>query len=122
MANQPYRQSRPGCPGQSRPGYVPGRPIMGIGGRTVTADDAKAYNLKEGIYVISMTPDSPAYMAGIKIGDIIVECNSKAVKTIDELNAIKNQHKPGDEIKIKVYRQGSYKNINLVLGEELPTN
>lgn len=27
MANQPYRQSRPGCPGQSRPGYVPGRPV-----------------------------------------------------------------------------------------------
>ena len=27
MANQPYRQGRPGYLGQSRPGYVPGRPV-----------------------------------------------------------------------------------------------
>jgi len=103
-------------------GYVTGRPIIGIGGRTVTEEDAEAYDLKVGIYVISMTPNSPAYMAGIKIGDIIVECNSKAVKTIDELNTIKNQHKPGDELKLKIYRQGKYKDITVVLGEELPTN
>lgn len=102
-------------------GYVKGRPVIGIGGRAVTEQDAKAYNLKVGVYVASMTPDSPAHMAGIKIGDIIVECDGKKVTTIDEINTIKNKKQPGDEIKIKVYRQGSYKELALILGEEIPS-
>ncbi|MBQ8588774.1 MAG: trypsin-like peptidase domain-containing protein [Clostridia bacterium] len=102
-------------------GYVTGRPVIGIGGRAVTEEDAKAYNLKVGVYVSSMTPDSPAYMAGVKIGDIIVECEGKKVTTVDEINDVKNKKKPGDQMKIKVYRQGTYKEITIVLGEEIPT-
>lgn len=103
-------------------GYVTGRPVIGIGGRAVTEQDARAYNLKVGVYVSSMTADSPAYMAGVKIGDIIVECNGKAVETVEDINEIKNQFAPGDKLKIKVYRQGAYKDITLVLGEEVPSN
>ena len=73
-------------------GYVTGRPILGIGGRTVTEEDAKAYNLKVGVYVTSMTPAAPAYMAGVKIGDIIVECDGQAVKTVEDINKIKNKY------------------------------
>lgn len=102
-------------------GYVTGRPVIGIAGRAVTEKDAKAYNLKVGVYVSSMTANSPAYMAGIKIGDIVVECNGTKVETVDDINKIKNKHAPGDEIALKVYRQGSYKNIVVVLGEEVPT-
>ena len=102
-------------------GYVTGRPILGIGGRSVTEEDAKAYDLKVGIYVVSMTPESPAYMAGIKIGDIIYECDGKKVTTVEELNEVKNRYKPGDELEIKVYRQGKSKSIRVVLGEEAPS-
>lgn len=102
-------------------GYVTGRPIIGIAGRAVTEKDAQAYNLKVGVYVSSMTANSPAYMAGIKIGDIIVECNGSKVETVEDINNIKNQHAPGDEITLKVYRQGNYKDITVVLGEEIPS-
>ncbi len=101
-------------------GYVTGRPVIGIGGRAVTEQDAKAYNLKVGVYVSSMTADSPAYMAGIKIGDIITECDGKKIQTVDDLNEIKNKHKVGDTLKMKVYRQGKTIDIKLVLGEEAP--
>lgn len=101
-------------------GYVTGRPVIGIAGRAVTEQDAKAYNLKVGIYVSSMTADSPAYMAGVKIGDIITECEGKKVETVEELNEIKNKHKVGDTITLKVYRQGKTIDIRLVLGEEAP--
>ena len=37
------------------------------------------------------------------------------------INQIKNKHAPGDELTLKVYRQGSYKNIVVVLGEEVPS-
>lgn len=101
-------------------GYVKGRPVIGIAGRAITANDAKKYNLVEGIYVYSMTDNSPAHMAGLKIGDIITECNGTAVKTVDELNNIKNKFKPNDTLKLKVWRTGEYVNINLILGEEVP--
>ena len=101
-------------------GYVTGRPVIGIAGRAVTEQDANAYNLKVGIYVASMTADSPADMAGIKIGDIIFECEGQKVETVDDLNEIKNKHKVGDTITMKVYRQGETKDIKIVLGEEAP--
>ena len=101
-------------------GYVSGRPVIGIGGRAVTEEDAKAYNLVVGVYVASMTPDSPAYMAGVKIGDIIVKCGGKKVSTVEEINEIKNKYQPGDKLKLEINRQGKTKEITIVLGEEIP--
>lgn len=102
-------------------GYVKGRPIIGIAGRAVTKEDAEAYDLKVGVYVSSMTPNSPAYMAGVKIGDIITECDDTKVETVEDINEIKNQKQPGDEMTLKVYRQGKYKKITLILGEDVPS-
>ena len=101
-------------------GYVTGRPVIGIGGRAVTKEDAEAYNLKVGVYVSSITPNGPAFMAGIKVGDIIVECEGEPIETVDDINKIKNKKKPGDKISIKVYRKGDYSDLDLILGEEVP--
>lgn len=101
-------------------GYVTGRPVIGIGGRAVTAEDAKAYNMKVGVYVSSMTPNGPAYLAGIKIGDIIVECDGEPIETVDDINEIKNKKNPGDELALKVYRKGKYVDLKVILGEESP--
>ena len=69
-----------------------------------------------------MTADSPAYMAGIKIGDIITECEGTKIETVDDLNEVKNKHKVGDTLTLKVYRQGKTMDIKLVLGEEAPSS
>ncbi len=103
-------------------GYVTGRPVIGIGGRAVTKQDAEAYNMKVGVYVSSMTPSGPAYLAGIKIGDVIVECEGQAVETVDDINKIKNKKSPGDQIKLKIYRKDKYIDIKLILGEETPSD
>ncbi len=101
-------------------GYVTGRPVIGIGGRAVTKEDAEAYNLKVGVYVSSMTPNGPAYISGMKIGDIIVECEGEPIETVDDINKIKNKKSPGDKITMKVYRKGKYVDISVILGEETP--
>ncbi len=101
-------------------GYVTGRPVVGIAGRAVTKEDAAAYNMKVGVYVSSITPNGPAHMSGVNIGDIIVECEGEPIETVDDINEIKNKKSPGDEIKIKVYRRGEYVDITIILGEENP--
>jgi len=101
-------------------GYVRGRPVIGIAGRAVTKEDAAAYNLKVGVYVSTLTPNGPAHMAGINVGDIVVECEGEPIETVDDINDIKNKKAPGDTIKLKIYRKGQYIDISVILGEEMP--
>ena len=93
------------------------RPFIGIGGRDITEDIAKAHNLVEGIYVSTIEQFSSAEKSGIKIGDVITAIDGTTVKTMDELNEIKNKHKIGDTVTLKIYRDGIYIDIKLTLGE-----
>lgn len=94
------------------------RPYIGISGRDVDEETAKKYELVEGIYIISVEQFSAAEKAGLKSYDIITEIDGKQIKTMDELNEIKNTHKIGDTIVLKVFRDKEYKEINLTLGEQ----
>ncbi len=116
----PIDEAKPIIDDLLQSGYVRGRPVIGIGGRNITEQMAKAYEMKVGIYVSSMSPNSPAYMSGVQIGDIIVEADGKKVKTVDELNELKNKHTVGDRFELKIYRNGAYKTITIILGEEIP--
>lgn len=94
------------------------RPYIGISGMDLDEKTAKNYNLVAGIYVKSIDDFSAGEKAGIKIGDVIIEANGKKVSTMDELNEIKNSHKIGDEMKIKVNREGQEKELTITLGEQ----
>lgn len=94
------------------------RPYIGITGMELDSETANRYNLVEGIYVKDVETFSSAEKAGIKIGDVIVEADGKQVKTMDELNEVKNSHQIGDEIKIKVNREGQEKELTIKLGEQ----
>ncbi len=94
------------------------RPFIGISGRNIDEQTAKKYKLVEGVYVVSVEEFSSAEKAGIKQYDIITEIDGKAIKTMDELNEIKNTHKIGDKVNLKVYRDDDYKDIEITLGEQ----
>lgn len=94
------------------------RPYIGISGRDLDAETAKANNLVEGVYVLSVEEFSAAEKAGIKNGDVITQIDGKNIKTMDELNEIKNSHSIGDEITLKISRSGKEKEIKLTLQEQ----
>lgn len=94
------------------------RPYIGISGRDLDKKIAEANNLVVGVYVVSIDDFSAAEKAGIKIGDVIIKADGKAITTMDELNEIKNTHQIGDEMKIVVYRNGSEKELTLKLQEQ----
>lgn len=94
------------------------RPYIGISGMDLNEQTAKANNLVVGIYVKSVDDFSAGERAGIKIGDVITEADGKKVATMDELNEIKNSHKIGEELKIKVNRNGQEKDLTITLGEQ----
>ncbi len=116
----PTAEARPIIEDLMSAGYVKGRPVIGISGQAITSQQAKAYGLVEGVYVYSISSSSPAYMSGLKIGDIIIQVEGQQVKTVDEINTIKNKYKPNDVIDITVWRSGATTTVKLVLGEETP--
>ena len=94
------------------------RPYIGITGMDLDAETARANNLVEGIYVKDVEEFSAGEKAGIKIGDVIIEADGQEVTTMDELNEIKNSHQIGDEMKIKVNRDGEERELTITLGEQ----
>lgn len=94
------------------------RPYIGISGMDLTEQTAKANKLVVGIYVKAVDDFSAGEKAGIKIGDVIIEADGKKITEMDELNEIKNSHQIGDEMKIKVNRDGQEKELTITLGEQ----
>ena len=93
------------------------RPYIGITGIDVDEETAKQYNLVVGAYIKSIEDFSPAEKAGLKPGDVIIKADGKEIKTMDELNEIKNSHNIGDEMTLVVNRNGEEKEIKVTLGE-----
>ena len=94
------------------------RPYIGIAGIDIDEAKAKQYNLVEGVYVQTVENFSAAEKAGLKAGDVILEADGVKIKTMDELNTIKNKHKIGDKMTLKINREGTEKEITLTLQEQ----
>ena len=96
------------------------RPYIGISG--IDLDDAtvKKYDLATlGVYVKNVQSFSPAEKSGLQAGDIIIQADGKDIKTMDELNEIKNSHNIGDTMTLKINRNGTEKEVTVTL-EETP--
>jgi serine protease Do len=65
----------------------------------------------------AVTADSAAEKAGIKEGDIILEINEEKITTKNPLSVIIVKYNPGEEIKLKILREGEEKEVQLILGE-----
>ena len=88
------------------------RPYIGITGKDLDEETAKANKLVVGIYIYSIDEFSAAEKAGLKIGDVIIEADGQKVKKMDELTEIKNKHQIGEEMKVKINRDGEEKELN----------
>jgi S1-C subfamily serine protease len=74
-----------------------------------------------GILIAEVTPGGPAAKAGIQQGDIIYEVDGEAmVESSDLLVAIRDME-PGDEVEVKLDRNGQEMTITVTL-EERPAN
>ena len=85
------------------------RGLLGIAIRSVNGNLAKEKDLKinSGVYVDSLFENSAAGKAGIKKGDVIIEVEGKKIRTSSELQEMVARHRPGDEIKVIMNRDGS---------------
>ncbi|HPD00191.1 MAG TPA: trypsin-like peptidase domain-containing protein [Acetivibrio sp.] len=104
--------------------YVKGRPSLGIQVNTgFTKEVADRFGIPEGILVYKVEIFSAAYKADIQEDDVITEFNGVRVKNYDELEEQKSKFKPGDTVKIKIYRyhqegKGEELTVDVVMDEQ----
>ncbi|MCM1022689.1 MAG: trypsin-like peptidase domain-containing protein [Prevotella sp.] len=114
----PISSAKPVIEDLIKNGYVTGRPRIGISGEDIGEENARYYDLPEGVYVRFIEKNSAADAAGISVGDIIVAAEGETVRTMAELNKIKERFGSGDEMTVTVFRDGENRDVKLVLGEQ----
>ena len=77
---------------------------LGIQGQNATTEIAATYDIPVGIYVTRVVVDSPAYLAGIKAGDVIRSAEYTDLATMQKLQIFLEGYSTGDVIRLKVYR------------------
>ncbi|MBQ8584824.1 MAG: trypsin-like peptidase domain-containing protein [Butyricicoccus sp.] len=85
-------------------GYVAGRPQIGISGYNIDEATAEYYNVPQGVMIDSIDSRSNAAAAGMKSNDIIIGLNGEDIKTMDEINAVKETMKAGETLTLTVHR------------------
>lgn len=94
---------------------------MGIKGVDVTREAHEDLAVPYGAYVTEIDMDSPAMLAGIQQGDVIVEIEDRNILTFSEYTTLLLQLNAGDTVHFTVMRQvqEEYKEMSfdIVLGE-----
>lgn len=85
-------------------GYVQDRVRIGLMGMEVDEQMIYQYSVPHGILVTEITEGGPLDGTKVDVGDIITEIDGVEVSTFQEVYDILATHKPGDKIKITVYR------------------
>lgn len=70
-----------------------------------------------GAIVKLSVPGSPAYLAGIRRGDIVLDCGGDPVENNDDLFLKTFSRRPGDELELTYLRKGLKKTVKIKLGE-----
>ena len=92
---------------------------LGISVQDVTEDIAENLKLKErkGVLVSHVFDGEPADKGGMKTGDIIVVVGDKNIQDTQELLRIVSALSVGEKVKIRIWRDGGEKTLQITVGE-----
>lgn len=82
------------------------RAFLGVTYRIIEKETALLNNVPEGAYVQQLSEDSPAERARIRRGDIIISFDGKKIDSNNELSQLITSKRPGDEVRVQVWREG----------------
>lgn len=88
---------------------------LGITVSAMTKEELKAKNLDHGIFVESVVSGSNADRDGVKKGDIILSINGADAKNVVQVRNAIFDHREGDRIELKIYRDKKVLDIAVTL-------
>jgi serine protease Do len=90
---------------------------LGVVIQDVTPEMAESLGVKEGVIIAQVAPSSPAEKAGLRIGDVVVEVDGKKVSDTRDLQFTIMKTPPGQEVTLRVIRDGKELNIKARVGQ-----
>ena len=92
---------------------------IGVQPDAVTKEVADAIKLPkaQGALIRRVEPGSPAEKAGVEGGDVVTKFDGKTVERFTDLARIVSATKPGTKATIQVFRNGSFRDLSVVVGE-----
>lgn len=82
-------------------------PYLGISGTTVTDKIADKYTVPKGVYVKKVEMDSPAMLAGIQSGDVIISLDGEEINSMSAYSQKLLTLIPGESCEVEVKRQST---------------
>jgi serine protease DegQ len=91
---------------------------IGVGVQDVTREIAQSFKLEApgGVLIIQVERGSPADKAGIKIGDVLLRVNGRAVPDTTSMLNVISAMQPGDEAKLRVTRKQAESELSVTIG------
>jgi serine protease Do len=87
---------------------ITARPWLGIVGLSLNREISYQYAIpfERGVFVTKVVDGSPAQIAGMMMGDIIMRMDRATIDTIEDLLTEIHKRKVGEKVRITVFRRG----------------
>ncbi len=72
----------------------------------------------EGALIAELDEDGPAYEAGLRAGDVIVEMDGEKIEDKEDVSDVLADSEEGDKVRIEVVRKGSSQTFTVEVAEE----
>jgi serine protease Do len=96
------------------------RGYIGVHIQDVDEKLAKSFDLPDadGVLVAGVAANGPARDAGIRTGDFVVNVGPKRTKNVNELRNYVATLRPGESVKVKLFREGKTKTVTLKIAKQ----
>jgi len=95
------------------------RGYLGVSIQTLTPELAEKFGLKQGggVLISDIVEGSPAFRAGLKRGDVILQLSGEPVEAANQFQVRISQLAPNTRVDLQIWREGKAENLNVGLGE-----
>ena len=95
------------------------RAYLGLGGMTVRLPEplAEKFGRRSGLRVAEVVPGSPAAIAGVYLGDIVIAAGSVPITSAQDLQRLMLENEIGRRFAVTLYRKGALVDVIAELGE-----
>lgn len=95
------------------------RPFLGVEFKTIDQIDKLENNVavENGAIINTVAPNTPAALAGIKPGDIVISVNGQSLGYNRELDSEIQSYQAGSQVMLKILRKSETIDLPVILGE-----